>query len=384
MKRAVVIGGDHHNTLGVIRSLGRGGVYPYVILTTDNKDSFILRSKYISKSWVVDDSEKAISILKNDIAKEGERSVVIACHDKISSCLDLNRDSLIRFYYLPGTEESGLVTKYMDKELMGKMASQCGLNVPVCSKIVNGDIPKDWTAFPVIIKPIESKEGTKADIRVFKSSAEIQSSINLFMGKTFLMQHFVSKEFEYQLIGCSLFGGEEVIIPGYSRILRQSESSNTGFLVYDVLDSAFGPVIDSIKALFQTMEFSGLFSAEFIRGIDGNDYFLEINFRNDGNAISVTHSGVNLPLLWYKSCCGMDYIKEINSVHKELVMPEFQELGLYGSGSITLKRLLGDMSSATSYMDYAPDDPKPTKGWLVYYTLLLKVIIKRIFRMNKR
>ena len=36
----------------------------------------------------------------------------------------------------------------------------------------------------------------------------------------------------------------------------------------------------------------------FVRDNEGNDYFLEINMRNDGNAYCVTSAGVNLPYIW--------------------------------------------------------------------------------------
>ena len=41
-----------------------------------------------------------------------------------------------------------------------------------------------------------------------------------------------------------------------------------------------------------------MFSVEFLRGQDGNNYFLEINMRNDGNAYCVQSAGVNLPFIW--------------------------------------------------------------------------------------
>ena len=37
----IVIGGNHHNTLGVIRSLGYKGLRPYVILITNNNKPYI-------------------------------------------------------------------------------------------------------------------------------------------------------------------------------------------------------------------------------------------------------------------------------------------------------------------------------------------------------
>lgn len=37
----IVIGGNHHNTLGVIRLLGYKGLRPYVILITNNNKPYI-------------------------------------------------------------------------------------------------------------------------------------------------------------------------------------------------------------------------------------------------------------------------------------------------------------------------------------------------------
>ena len=45
----IVIGGNHHNTLGIIRSLGYKGLRPYVILITNKNKLYICYSKYIKQ-----------------------------------------------------------------------------------------------------------------------------------------------------------------------------------------------------------------------------------------------------------------------------------------------------------------------------------------------
>jgi hypothetical protein len=67
-------------------------------------------------------------------------------------------------------------------------------------------------------------------------------------------QQFVEKAFEFQLIGCSLDGGREIIIPGVSVILRQSKSSNTGFLQYRELDDSFCQTVEKAKSFIQNMQ----------------------------------------------------------------------------------------------------------------------------------
>ena len=45
----IVIGGDHYNTYGIVRSLGEEGINSDVlILGCMGKDSFVMRSKYVA------------------------------------------------------------------------------------------------------------------------------------------------------------------------------------------------------------------------------------------------------------------------------------------------------------------------------------------------
>ena len=59
-------------------------------------------------------------------------------------------------------------------------------------------------------------------------------------------------------------------------------------------------LIEKVEKFIREIGYKGLFSVEFIRDAVGNDYFLEINMRNDGNAYCVQCAGVNLPNIWYK------------------------------------------------------------------------------------
>ena len=52
----LIIGSDHHNTLGVLESLGEKGVKPDVIVTTRSHtdNSFVLKSKYVARGYICD------------------------------------------------------------------------------------------------------------------------------------------------------------------------------------------------------------------------------------------------------------------------------------------------------------------------------------------
>ena len=46
--KVLIIGGDHHNTLGVVESFAEKGIKPYVLIYENNSHSFVLHSKHIA------------------------------------------------------------------------------------------------------------------------------------------------------------------------------------------------------------------------------------------------------------------------------------------------------------------------------------------------
>ncbi len=378
----IVIGGSHHNTLGVVRSLGRAGISPNVILT-GKADSFVLKSKYINNGETVKGGQAAIDLLFEKYSDSSQKAVLIGCHDLISSLLDLNRNELSKYFYVPGASSQGELTPLMNKKTMGDLAQTVGLRVP---KTIIGSSESNHNelklAYPCITKPLLSKDGTKAEITVVKDKEELMSFLNKHSGQEFIIQEFIEKKYEYQLIGCSIDAGRDIIIPGVSELIRPSKCSNTGFLHYMPMDSTYDEVLSKTYDFIKATKYSGLFSVEFLRDQQGKDYFMEMNFRNDGNAIAVTNAGVNLPYIWVLACMGKDYSKQITPIHDEYVMPEFAELLLYRNNLITKKEFQQDWRMATSFMDYDKNDPSPTNGWLNYrwkrYSAPLKFIVKKL------
>lgn len=168
-----------------------------------------------------------------------------------------------------------------------------------------------------------------------------------------------------QFIGCSLNGGEEVVIPGMTRILRSQPNTNTGFLEYGPIDSFYEETVTKSKRFIKECEYSGLFSIEFIRSKDDHVYFLEINFRNDGNAWCVTAAGVNLPVIWVKACEGENYSEELSEVRKITIMPEFQDFKLVLQHKVSLWQWLRDVRRTDSFLDWNRKDKRPFFRYLL-------------------
>ena len=205
-----------------------------------------------------------------------------------------------------------------------------------------------------------SKNGQKSDIERIYSDSEWDDYCKRHEAQV-QIQQLIDKDYEYQLIGLSLNGGEKVIIPGLSYVIRPAETTNTGFLHYIPLTDTYNAIVEKGKQFLKATGYSGLFSLEFLRGKDGKDYFMEINFRNDGNAICVTASGVNLPYIWFLNQTGGDYEGEIakSTVKSVYVMPEFEDIRLLKQCKLDFVTWLKDIHRTDRFMEYDKHDMIP-------------------------
>lgn len=350
----VIGGGNHHNTLGVIRAIGREGYGVDLITIRNIRKHYVSYSKYVTRHHALADISELIDYLeKRECADTKE--IVISCSDAVTEHLGLYRNRLSERYILPGVSEEGRIVELMDKQTMIKMTSERGILAPEVWCIPT-DIKK--VTYPCITKANISSHGGKANIVICNSREELENFIKNKADEVFI-QKFIKKKEEVQFIGCSLRAGEEVIIPGMSKILRSQPNTNTGFLEYGPVDSFYNDILERSRLYIKDCRYSGLFSIEFLRDEDDKVYFLEINFRNDGNAYCVTAAGVNLPLIWVKANLGIDYKGDINTPRSIVVMPEFQDLKLVIQRRISLWQWTKDWKRTNVFLEYAKDDKKP-------------------------
>ena len=373
----IVIGGNHHNTLGVIRSLGYKGLRPYVILITNNNKPYICYSKYIKQYKCLSSPNEIVNYLLEIKDDFKSKPVVFSCADFVTAELDSHKSNLDEYFYLP--VGNGNIVQVMNKVTMSKIANNCGILTPK-NKLLKDVIFCNNRKY--IIKPLKSIEGSKKDIAIVSSKAELDNYLSAVHCDNLQIQDFVEKELEFQLIGCSLNGGENVIIPGASIILRQPENTNTGFLKYVGFDKFRFDGHHECEKFIRAIGYSGLFSMEFLRGKDGKDYFMEINMRNDGNAICVTASGVNLPYIWYCHCIkSEEWIQEAsNRVREVLVMPEFDDFVNVIKHKISIFQWIKDVLRTDYFMEYDKRDTKPFyHGLLQQLSNYVKLAFKKVY-----
>ena len=364
--KVLVIGGDHQNTLGVIEALGQKGVCSHVIILGHAEDSFVLKSKYVESGRICPDEDAVIKSILGILKSEEKKVVAIACCDDAVHILDAHFEQLKHLLVIPTVKEAGTLISWTNKEKMTETAKSLGITIPASWLISNTTIPDDLI-YPCVIKPITSVKHGKAGFAKCANRDELQSCLDAKKeGEPVQVQQFIEKDFEFQFIGCSLKAGEEIIIPGRTHIETTTGFNNLVFLRYEKYDSSFEKTVEDSKRFVKETGYSGLFSIEFMRGKDGKDYFLEMNFRNDGNGISVTSSGTNLPYIWYLYASGGGYQSEIakSDVKTTYMMPEFSFLMSVFNGEVSLKEWLLDKKKTTCYLTKFKDDIGPWRAYM--------------------
>lgn len=323
---------------------------------------------------MLNSSKEIVSYLLNYAKGIDKKSIIFSCADFVTSELDKFYNELNNHYHLPTANGKDICNHYMNKDVMATLANKVGIFTPpswIIEDYTNHNLNE--VDFPCIVKPLASIYGTKAEIKIFQEKSSLEKYLSENKGHRFIIQKYIDKDFEYQLIGCSLNHGAEIIIPGYSKCIRPCPGTNTGFLEY----KPFGDFQCDLKAcrdFIKAIGYQGLFSMEYLRDKQGDDYFMEINMRNDGNGICVTGAGVNLPYIWYQYCAGEDYKKEWSKgVNDIFVMPEFDDFLLVLKRKVSMNTWWKDYKRTTTFMEYSKDDPKP-------YFVRRKQFIKRLLK----
>lgn len=387
--KVLVIGGNHQNPLGVIEAFGQKGLLSDVIIMGKCKKSFVLESKYVNRRWICQTDEDVISTILSNFTDTKNKAVAVACSDDAACLLNDNTDVLQAFLCLPGTHPQGSLKRWQDKEYMTEVAAKIGMTIPKTWVVKDKVIPFDME-YPCITKSITSVKLGKSEFALCQNEEELKYFLeNKAYSGIIQIQKFIDKKFEFQFLGCSLNGGEEIIVPGDTYIEPGNGFNNLTFLCYKKGKVVESPAtLEKCKAFIKQTGYSGLFSVEYMQGRDGEDYFLEMNFRNDGNGAVVTAAGMNLPYIWYLYNTEGDYQAEIvaSTINETYSVPEDSYLSSMLRGELSFREWRRNMKKANSYITYFSDDTKPfwTLMWLQKKALLASVVVGVLRRLGLR
>lgn len=372
MNKIIVIGGNHHNTLGLIRSVGEKGlpVYVFLVDSGDLSTCNLRFSKYIKQLYQLNDDTEILKLLRTDFWYEDNNPIILCASDSSVCLLDAHYDELKEKFHFFNAGEQGRISYFMNKTNMFSIADECGLQTIKTWHINQGEhVPND-IVYPCFCKANNSAIDGKNGLGVCYDESELKNRLNI--GSSFLVQEYIEKDYEIDIVGFSYNHGEDVLIDGICRKIRDYTDRQSQYDVLEDISKYPNVNYEAIKRLVRKIGYEGIFSVEFICH-NGVYYFLEINLRNDGTGWLYTSSGANYPYMWYLYCKNQNIPKI--KIKKPLYIMQMSDFSDVIHNKITLLHWLKDFSRTRAFFVLNLHDPKPFMFMMWYF---LKLALRKL------
>lgn len=356
MKKVIVFGNDHTNSVGIIQSLGKVGFKSIALVWGINR-GLVKLSKYTDKVISARDPQSCIDKLLNEPV--GESPIpIIACSDTAALTLEKNRNALSSHYVFEYSQKYSI--EYIcKKENQVRMAIEAGFDVPKSWILGESkEIPTD-VCYPCLIKPLVSSKGAKSDIRVCKNKDELQKNLHsLNVTKELILQQYIDRDYEISILGCALSDGAcltpvvENKLTLYPKFVGLECLANLQPLQDNQIKS-------SIEKLILAFGYVGLFSVEMMHcKTDGKFYFTEINPRNDGAESFVTQYGANLPLNHIEDLLGQS-LTPMKETHPGYYIWDFHQFQSVLHRDMSIAQFIKEWRMSNGALMYMKGDTKP-------------------------
>lgn len=379
MKKVIVLGNTLYNTLGLIRSVGEKGLPVILILEPGRKaDCFVRFSKYLSRVHYSTSLEDGLAILKREYGNESEKPIVLCGSDPTIKLLDAHYDELKDKFHVFNAGKQGRIGYFLDKINAFPLAEANGLTLIRTWQLKSGDsLPSDLV-YPCLIKGNNSTTSTKGDMFICRDENELKTSLH--EGVDYLVQEYVEKEYELDIVGFSAKHGEDVFIPAAVRKLRDEIHRQSVYIRLDAISDYPELPIEGIKNFIKDIGYEGVFSVELIYS-HGKYYFLEVNLRNDGCGYLYTAAGANYPYLWVKY--GMGKLSQADFDEMKVKTPYLlmHEDDAYNmlEGKVPVLQWIKECLGADAHFILNARDPMPfVVSTLIHARQLCKKILRKI------
>lgn len=371
-RKHIVFCEDHYNPLNVIRSLGEKGLNVYVILRSESP-IMINHSRYPQKIHIVSTLEEGFLALINEYGQEEKKPFVYCSDDNTMSFLDNRYNKLVdKFFLYNAGQQQGRITWLQNKDNITTMGATARLDNPKKEIVDTGVLPSTLK-YPVITKVLASTMGAwKNDVFICYNEEELKEAFEKIKSPRLIIQEYIDKVGEFCMEGFSINDGQEIFIPYIADFIRYYNDSYGHYM--NIIPFDDNELKDKIKELFRLTKYNGIFEIEFMKGPDGKNYFLEINFRASTWNYALTVGGGNLPYFWAKSTlAGRVLYEEMelrNKPFQAIVEPSDFTRNVRKVG---LLKWLKQCITAECHYYYNSKDPKP------FYSYVLN----RIFGKHK-
>ena len=359
MNKVIIIGDSTYNTLSAVRSFGEARIPQFLLLVCEHDACYVQHSKYLKHAncYEVNTLDECIPLL--EILKQEEGQTLMTTFDAAAEWVDAREEQLSKWFRTPCRGKH--IGNLFKKDAQCHLAKECGLDVPFSVTYKRAEeLPASELVFPLITKPLVSSAGGKEDIHICQNPDELKMALREDSHcDRFLLQQFVEKEYEINAIGVRTDDG--VVMGGAIRKYRHWPRlvGACTFGRFDKMET-YNVNMSAVEAFLKRSGYHGPFSVEFLHTKEGRNFFMEVNFRNDGLAYASTCAGANLHALYMDSTRKIDWRK----FRKTYMMNYSIDLLYVKEGDIPLWQWIKDVIRTRCFINVCFSDLGPV---LAYY-----------------
>jgi predicted ATP-grasp superfamily ATP-dependent carboligase len=361
MNKAIILGNDHTNSIGLIHSLGRCGVYTIVVVW-GRKTGMVPASKYVSEFYSAASPQACMDLIIEKYANTNDTFVVFPGCDGAAVALEEYRDKLSTNFLFQHVDGPNSLKELDNKKLQVEIAEKSGFRTPKSWNLESlNNIPED-IVFPCIIKSLVAMEGSKSDLLVCENQEQLKTNLTLVLSRTprVQVQQYIEKDFDFDVMGCRFSDGK-VYIPVCLKKLGIFPPK-VGLATVSETTAVPDEIIEAASNYIKEVGYYGIFDFEYMHStIDNKNYFIECNLRNSGSNAFALRAGYNLPLYHFKDLTGNLQDSDINRgpIKSRYYIRELNHWFAFRNHHITAWRYLIEELRSSGNLTWCWNDPKP-------------------------
>lgn len=392
--RAVVMGTNYYIGLAIVRNLGRHGI---PVTTMDYEPSPYGISRYADEALLVPHYEKEEEKLIETMVEYAEsldvKPVLFLSSDPYVEFLDRNFE-VLKKHYLFATEEAGLLSRLMDKDILVEYTDRYGIPTPekiLCNEDNLVERVAKEIGYPCILKPKNSAEF----VRMFREKAfflEDEAMLKDKIGRIDdLSSCFIQRIIpgpESNCYSADVYYGPNTELMGYltTEKIRQWPN-NFGASTY-AKQKWIPELIPLVDPLFQGVDFRGFAEVELKRDeFSQKVYLIEINVRFINFTEMLCHLGFETPYMHYMDVIGGEipkkFIRHDTNCHWKYKHEDISAVrGYLKSGQMSPAKIISDYRFRKVNSTWAWDDMGP--GFHYFGHLVGKALKKIPARLARK
>lgn len=369
--KVIIIGGDHHNGLGLARIFGINGKKVISVVISAKKRSWMATSKYVEHHVVCKTEKEGLDYILEKYSEETLKPFIIPYSDRAALELDLRLNQFKEKFYVPSINgEQGRIASLMDKDAQYKWAMEHGIKMAKSSTIdLNQfDFQKNDFEFPCILKPNCSVNGEKLDIVICQNQMDLQENLKILKEKGYtsiFLQDYLKIDYEIDAFGGIASCGKMSFFP-HKIIRRWPQNTGTSSFTQVVVDDEVLSFGNTIISYLKSEGFQGLYDVEFFK-IKNNFYLNEINFRNSGSGFRAISQCFFYAYDWFCNTLKGDNCEIVLSYPKKKLytMTEYTDVRYLRKGA-SLFGWIKDLMKSKSFALVKRSDMKPFFFKIIY------------------